>query len=301
MRKVIGGLLVAMGIMMFLGVRMAPVWAQEASTSAETEMGSESAMMAEVQQMLDQQNAKQDLTKPEEVKSRLEAVLDSQQVGPLGITNPLKVAIRKAVAGGVPPNTIVLMILFPLVAAVIAAARHIVGLSGFGIFTPAVIAVAFLATGVTTGILIFGSILLVATVARMVLRRMKLPSMPRMSLLLWFVSMGILALVLGSPWIRLESLIKINIFPILLLVLLAETFIEVQITRSLTSALQMTVETLVLALISFLIMSTRGLQEWVLLNPEITVLLIPVIDILIGRYSGLRLLEMWRFRELLNK
>jgi len=244
---------------------------------------------------------KDDITQPEQTKSRLEAVLDSQEVGELGLMNPLKVAIRKAVDGGVPPNTIVLMILFPLAAVLIAMARHIVGLAGFGIFTPAVIAVAFLATGVTVGILLFISILFVATVARMVVRKLKLPSLPRMALLLWFVSMGVLAILLASPWIRLQSLVKINIFPILLLILLAETFIEVQITRSFTAALQMTIETLVLALASFFVLSTQALQEWVLLNPEVSVLLIPVLDVLIGRYSGLRLLEMWRFRELLNK
>lgn len=48
-------------------------------------------------------------------------------------------------------------------------------------------------------------------------------------------------------------------------------------------------------------MSTQGLQEWVLLNPEIAVVAIVVLDVLIGRYDGLRLLERWRFRKLLER
>jgi hypothetical protein len=243
----------------------------------------------------------EDLTEPKEAKSRLEKVLESKEVGPLTWNNWLQVAVRSAVAQGVPVNTIVLIVLFPLVAALIAAARHILGLKGFGIFTPAVISVAFLANGVTVGVLLFVGILSVATVGRVIMKKLRLPSMPRMALLIWFVSMGVMGLILASPWLRLEGLMQINIFPILLLVLLVETFIEVQITTTFKNALTMTVQTFVLALISFLVISTQTLQEWVLLNPELSVLLIVLLDIFIGRYDGLRLLERWRFRKLLEK
>jgi hypothetical protein len=149
-------------------------------------------------------------------------------------------------------------------------------------------------------VLLFASILIIATVARIILNKLKLPSMPRMALLIWFVSLGILSMMLVSPTIKLEGLVEINIFPILLLVLLAETFIEVQTTRTLRSALELTLETLFLALLSFFVLSIESLQEWVLLHPEVTVLAIAFLDILIGRYTGLRLLERWRFRELLE-
>jgi len=275
-------------------VRVTAATVEEASMSAE-----ESTEAAVVQEEV--KPPKDDLTEPKESKSRLEKVLDSKDVGHLTPMNFLQVAIRRAVANGVPANTIVLMMMFPLVAVLIAAARHVVGLQGFGIFTPAVIAVAFLATGVTVGVILFVGILLVATLARMIMRRLKLPSLPRMALLIWFVSMGVLGLMLASPWLKLEGLVRINIFPILLLVLLAETFIEVQITTTLKTALRMTGQTLLLALLSFLVMSTQALQEWVLLNPEVAVLSMVVLDVLIGRYDGLRLLERIRFRKLLER
>ncbi len=243
---------------------------------------------------------RENLIQPQE-GNRLEKILEVKKGEPLGVFNFLQHAIRRAVEKGVPVNTLVLMILFPLVAAMIAFARHVIGLQGFGIFTPAVISVAFLATGVTVGVLLFVGIMIVATIARIVLRRLKLPSLPRMALLLWFVSMGVLAVMISSPWLGVKSLVSISIFPIMLLILLAETFIEVQTTRSLAAALRMTVETFVLALAAFLVISTQVLQEWVLLNPELAVLLIAVVDIGVGRYSGLRLLEYLRFKELLKQ
>lgn len=239
-------------------------------------------------------------TQPSLTKSKLEQALDSHQIGALSPTNFLQVAIRHAVDQGVPANTIVLLILFPLVAAIIAFARHVIGMQGFGIFTPAVVSVAFLSTGVVSGVLIFIGILLVATVGRMILKRLRIPTMPRMALLLWFVSLGILGFLLASPWLNTQGLMTLNIFPILLLVLLAETFIDAQITRTFQTALYMTLETLFLALIAFFVLSLQRLQVWVLINPEMAVIGIALTDFLIGRYSGLRVLEYWRFRKLIN-
>lgn len=270
-------------------------WWMSASDSAETSATESAATTAVKERLL----VPEDFTRSEVSKGRLERALDSKVVSRLTPLNGLSWAIRQAVNRGVPANTIVLLILFPLVAALIAAARHIVGLQGFGIFTPAVISVAFLATGVVTGLLLFLGIILFATVARIILKKLKMPTMPRMALLLWFVTVGLLGLLLVSPYLNLESLLELNIFPILLLILLAETFIDAQITRSLSDALYLTVETLLLALLSFLVLSTQTLQEWVLLNPEVAVLGIGLGDWLIGKYSGLRLMEMWRFRKML--
>ncbi len=276
-------------------------WAREATKSASVrvEVATDSAV-ATPAGMIAQivSSPKQDLTQPTESKSPLQLVLEKKQLGKLSWNNFLQVAIRRAVDAGVPVNIVVLMILFPLIAALIAGARQIVGLQGFGIFTPAVVAVAFLATGVSVGVLLFVGILVVATVARVVLRRLRLPTLPRTALLLWFVSLGVLGLILASPVLKLAPLMNINIFPVLVLILLAETFIDVQVTQSSRAAIRLTFETFVLALVSFLIMSTTALQEWVLLNPEIAVLLIALLDIVIGKYDGLRLLEMYRFRKL---
>jgi hypothetical protein len=76
---------------------------------------------------------KPDITEPEGiVQGKLERILIEQEVGPLGVTNVLQHAIRNAVMMGVPANTIVLVLLFPVIAAAIAAARHLIGLRGLG-------------------------------------------------------------------------------------------------------------------------------------------------------------------------
>ena len=215
-------------------------------------------------------------------------------------------AIVQAISAGVPEQTIVLLLLFPLVVTLIAAARHLFGLRGFGIFTPAVIAVAFLATGLPLGLGLFLGTLLIAAVSRAATRWLKLQYLPRLSLLILFISIGILAAFLAIPPVsdfgfRISDLTNVGIFPILLLILLTETFISAEISHGVRFALRITVETLFLAVASYLIMDLGALQSWVLSHPEATILSLLSANILLGKFTGLRLLEYWRFRELLRK
>lgn len=237
------------------------------------------------------------LTQPtKETRGRLEQILDNQRIGPLGFTNFLQHAIRQAVSRGVPANTMVLLLLFPLVATIIAAARHFLGLRGFGVFTPAVVSVAFLATGLRLGITLFLGILGLAMIGRIAIRRLRLQYLPHLAMLVWVMSLGILFLFVFAPEMN-----SVGIFPILLLVLLTETFISAQISHGAKNAAKMTAETLVLAIVSYILMSMSATQSWVLTHPELTMLALAAANVLLGQFTGLRMLEYWRFRELLRK
>ena len=226
-------------------------------------------------------------------------------------TNFLQYAIAQAETAGVPLETIVILLLFPVVATVIATARHFIGLRGFGIFTPAVVSVAFLATGLRLGLTLFLGILLIAVLARLLVKRLRLQYMPHMAMVILVISLGVLLVIGTIGGIReigpigeimgLDKLLTVGIFPILLLVLLTETFISTQVSHGLKKAMTTTVETLVLATIGYSILSLQVTRDWVLAKPELTVLLTVAVNIFLGRFTGLRLLEYWRFRELLRK
>ncbi|MFZ3068770.1 MAG: 7TM domain-containing protein [Microgenomates group bacterium] len=242
-----------------------------------------------------------DLTIPSEKGDRLTTLMNEQKLTGWWGKNVLKIAMRKAVSEGVSPNTLVLLFLFPLVAALVAFSRQVVGVSGFGMITPALLSVAFLSTGGLAGVVLLFFILGVATLGRMLIKKVKVPYFPKLAILIWVVSMAVLLLLLMSPLIGLERLMSVGIFPIMLFVLLAETFIEAQITRSISTSMWMTVETVIVALIAYKLMSAPWIQSQVLLHPEISVIGILGLDYLIGTYKGLRLLEIWRFRKLLSK
>lgn len=245
--------------------------------------------------------AEVDLTIPGEAKERLVAVLKSQRVSGWWVFSSLKLSIRRAVADGVSPNTLMLLFLFPLVAGLVAFSRQVVGVSGFGMIVPALLSMAFLSTGGLVGLVLLAFILLAAVLGRVAIRKIKVPYLPKLAILIWLISMAVLGLLIMSPLIGLERLMGVGIFPIMIFVLLAETFIEAQITRNFSTAFGMTLETVVLAFIAYKVIGSPVVQTGVLLQPEISVIAILILDLLVGKYKGLRLLEIWRFRKIMSK
>lgn len=237
----------------------------------------------------------------EETIGPLEKLLEEQELGAVWPNNPIKYAIRGAVSAGVPANTIVLLLLLPVIATIIAASRHLIGLRGFGIFLPAALSVVFVATGPVVGIGLFLVIVATSLLIRMVLRRfkIKLQYLPRMSLILLFVVVGVLFVLFAAPIINQPSLANVSIFPVLILVLLSEDFTKVHLGKSAKTAINLTTETLILALVSYIFLTSTMMQEFALLNPEILLVSVVLIDFILGKYVGLRLVEMWRFRRLI--
>ncbi len=231
----------------------------------------------------------------------LEKLLNEQKLGSV-IFNPIKYAIRGAVGAGVPANTIVLLLLLPISALVIAVTRNVIGIRGFGIFLPAALSVVFVAIGPVVGILLFLLIVMISTFVRLALRKLKvkLLYLPRMALILWAVVIGVLGVLFSAPLIKSASLTNVSIFAVLILILLAEDFIRVQLGKSVKTAISLTSETLIIALISYIFLTLKPLQNFVLLKPEITLLGTGILDVILAKYSGLRLMEIWRFRKLIN-
>lgn len=214
--------------------------------------------------------------------------------------NTLQYLISQAIFRGVSEETIVILILLPLVASVVAAARQLLGFRGFGILIPTAIAVTFMATGIVTGVVVFVAILLVATLARGLLKRLRIHYLPRLAILLWFATLAVLAMILAAPFFELRGLTEISIFPIVILILMFEEFIAVQIGKSLREAARLTLETVIISLMGYGVLRLNFFQQMALLYPHWLILTPLVFDLLIGRFTGLRLLEYRRFRKLLK-
>jgi len=265
----------------------------EATTS--TKLASPSA---EIEEKL-QKKKDEDITETGgQQKSKLAAYLDEHPIGPLSWNNFVQHAVRKSIEKGLPANIIVLLILFPLIAAIISASRHIIGFRGFGIYIPAVLSVAFVSTGILTGTIIFIAVLLAAIMTRTVIRRLRLPYLPRRAMLLWGVSIWVLIILMLAAYSDVTSLVTINIFPLLIIMLLTENFMSSQLFNSQKEAFKLTVETLMIAIFCSLIISLDQVQQIVILRPELTFIAIAFANILTGKYSGLRLLEYLRFTPL---
>lgn len=201
---------------------------------------------------------------------------------------------------GVPQETVVLLLMLPIVATIIAFGRQVIGIKGFGIYTPLIISFAFLATGLKYGLVFFMTILIVGTLIRLLAKRFRLLYLPRMAIVLTTVALAILVLLLAGAYSGRVGLVAASIFAILIMITLVEKFIAAQIERGAREAIMLTSETLILSIISFWIISWSWLQNVVLLIPLWIILGSIIINIFLGKWTGLRLAEYFRFREVIK-
>lgn len=211
--------------------------------------------------------------------------------------NTFRVATNWAVKKGVATNTLVLLLLLPLVATLVSFLHYVVGLSGYGIFMPTMIAVAFLATGIFGGLILFSLILLISLISNMVLRKFKLHFWPARSISLMFISIGTFVLMVVSSFVSFIDISKISIFPILFMILLTEEFSRTQLAKSKKEAKILTIGTMILAIIGAMTMNFDFIQKIVLDYPDGVIALVLVINLVVGNYTGIRWSEIGRFKK----
>ena len=215
----------------------------------------------------------------------------------LGITNFMSYTINYLINKGVSTDNIILMLMLPIIATIIAFARQFLGIKTFGIYTPTIITLSFLATGLKYGLTIFLVILIVATIVRLILKKFRLMYLPRMAMVLTIVAFAILAMfVIGAATNR-TGIIGLSILPILVLIILIEKFIAIQMEKGPGTAIMLSLETIFVSIACYYIASWNQLTTFILAYPE-AILLTFVINILMARWVGLRISEYIRFKEI---
>lgn len=217
----------------------------------------------------------------------------------LGITNFLSYGVNFLVHEGVPLHNIYMILIIPIIATLIALIRQLIGIKTFGIYTPTLIALAFLSIGIWYGLMLFMIIMVVGTITRLIGKRLRFLYVPRMAILLIIVSLSIIATYIGGIYLGATGLVNVSILPILLLIILAENFIAAQMEKGTKNAIKLTLFTLIVSIVAYYFVSWSWFREVLLGYPELILLAI-LVNVAIGRWTGLRVLEYYRFRKLLS-
>ncbi len=201
---------------------------------------------------------------------------------------------------GIPEEILILLLMLPIVATIIAFARQVIGIKGFDIYTPLIITFAFLLTGLRYGLILFALILVVGTISRLIVKKFRLLYLPRMAIILTSVS----TIVLLSFYLNnYFNLIKFNIpsvFIVLAMIALIEKFIVIQIERGIRGSILLAVEITILSIISFYVISWGWLENIVLTYPLLIIALTVAINLFLGKWTGLRLTEYFRFKDVIK-
>lgn len=268
------------------------------NTATTTEAASASVTAASIINQRQSLAPNNDLTQPEELseKKAILSLFESRPVDKPGIFNFMAYWVQEAVRVGIPANTIFLILLTPFLAFFVSFVRVVIGLPTLDMLVPIALAFALVAVGITVGLLVLTAILIASYLSKVSLSKVRIMFYPKRSLSMIFLALAVFgALTLGVV-LEFEQILSVSIFPILVLMLLGDMIVSVQLHKSSAETFVITGTTLFIGMVGYFTATSGTIQNVVILYPEIILLVIPA-NIIVGRYFGLRVLEVFRFNK----
>lgn len=191
------------------------------------------------------------------------------------------------------------LLLMPIAGLIVCVFRNIIGINSFGTFAPALVGLAFRELSSLPGILVFLSIVLVGWGMRRMLDRFHLLQVPRTAVMLNLVVMLLIATVVVANYKRVEATKYIPLFPIVILTGMIERFWTLEVEDGAGSSFRTLLSTMLIAGSIALFLSWSAVTRFMFRFPE-ALGAVMALQLLIGRYTGYRLSELFRFRDFLS-
>ncbi len=200
---------------------------------------------------------------------------------------------------GVDDAVLLLILYLPIIISFVTFVRLVIGFSPAGSRVPIILSYSFLVLGWPVGIVVVGLLSLVSYFFRLYFFE---------SHLLYAAKVGVLTSILGIVLFAIMGLMVAFNFTTfdyssaIILVVLATIIDRVAGGTGESrffDLLQIFLETIVVAFLGYLILSSSWLHILLLSHPEITLLFL-ILNIILGRFTGLRVVEYFRFKEILK-
>ena len=232
----------------------------------------------------------------------------------LSVTRELEAAINTAVVRGQIKKPLLLnfsllslplhsqqvyriLLMVPVGGFLLVILRNIIGISTFGTFMPVLMALAFRETQLLWGIVFFSSLVALGLTIRFYLDRLKLLLVPRLAAVLIVVVILMALMSIFTNRLGIERGLSVALFPMVILTMTIERMSIVWEERGPYEAIKQGLGSLGAAALAYLVMHNREVQHLFFVFPELLLVLLAA-TLLLGRYSGYRLVELWRFKVL---
>lgn len=196
-------------------------------------------------------------------------------------------------------NVYKILLMVPLGAFLIVFLRNVIGIKTFGTFMPILIALAFRETELMWGVVLFSLIVALGLLLRFYLEYLQLLLVPRLASVLIIVIILMTMLSIFSHKLGFDRGLSIALFPMVILAMTIERMSLVWEEHGPSEAMQQGIGSLIVASMGFLVMSNPILNHLTFVFPE-TLLILLAMTLLLGRYTGYRVTELWRFRNALK-
>lgn len=221
-------------------------------------------------------------------------VIDASTAG-IRPWNVLSTLVNAMLTRGISSDAMLLVLALPIIATILAFLKQVVGITTFGLYTPSIVALSFLALGWPVGVLFLLCILAAGYAARAFMRRWRLLYIPKVAIILTVVSVAVL-LLLGIATMLGMTISRDTIFILLIMSTLAESFLNLKTEEGWNAAIWGVIETILASMVCVFLVQWTLFQSMLIAYPEFLLLTLPV-NVIVGRWTGLRLVEYFRFRE----
>lgn len=191
------------------------------------------------------------------------------------------------------------LLLVPFGALLIIVLRNIIGVKLPGTFMPVLLALAFRGTSLMWGVIIFAILTAVGLFARSLLERLRLLLLPRIGGVLTVVVFLMVILSLIANEIGLEVALSVALFPMVVITMMIERTAIMWEELGAKDALRQWINGTLAAVAVYYVITPRSLGYLLLLYPELLLVVLAAM-IVLGRYTGYRLSEIRRFKDVVR-
>jgi len=199
---------------------------------------------------------------------------------------------------GISLDLLKVLLMIPIGALVTVVFRNVIGLETFGTFLPALIAAASRETGLLWGLIGFVLIIMITATIRKGLDWLQLLHSPKMAVILAVVVLVMMSMTIIGVNFGLFQIAQMTLFPIAILAITAERFAIMSEEQGYIKTFKIMLMTAIVIAAAYAVMSSQFLQSMFLAFPEL-LLLVMAINIWLGKWVGMRLMEFYRFRKLI--
>ena len=193
-------------------------------------------------------------------------------------------------------RTLQILLLVPLGALAMTVLRSMVGLRTFGMFMPMLLALAFTATGLVWGTIFLAVVVSVALLSRIWIKRLYLLLVARVAFILTLVILLMIALFVIGDRYNLPTM-GVGAFPFVIMTMIVERISVSLEEEGVRNTLSRVTTTIISVYVTYAVIQAKFIASFLLVFPEFLVIILGLL-IGVGRYTGYRLTELFRFSDL---
>ena len=206
------------------------------------------------------------------------------------------------VDNGISLQMLEILVMIPIIATLVSISRYLIGFKTFGIYASIILGISYSFTGLRYGLVITMIVILTTLLSHNILKKIRMHYITRIAInyCLLVIVLGGIFLIINHFGFGLENINNINPLAVVSIAALSDFFIKIYIKKSFKNTLRTLLETLLISIVGWFII-TRDVVSTFLLNNLWLIVLFIAINLSIGQFKGLRFLDNFRFKSIITK